>query len=134
MITDLIKSIYWEVLSYFVPERQTYEIIGECTKCGKCCENIYSAYMYTEKEFEFMKKIFPSYRRFYIKGKDEFGNFVFACKYLKGNLCSVYDKRPRLCRSYPQKRLAVYAKMPDGCGYTVVKKEFKDYLNKKDDD
>lgn len=131
MITDLIKSIYWEILSYFVPEKQDYEITGECTKCGKCCENIYAAYMYSEKDFELMKKIFPSYRRFYIKGKDEHGNLIFACQYLKNNLCSVYDKRPRLCRSYPQKRLARYAKMPDGCGYTVVKKSFKDYLDKK---
>ena len=128
MIKDLVKSIYWELLSYFVPEKQTYEITGECNKCGKCCENIYSAYMYTEKEFEFMKKIFPSYHRFYIKGKDKFGNFVFGCKYLKDNLCSVYEKRPGLCRKYPQKRLAVYAEMPDGCGYKVIKKSFKDYL------
>ena len=128
MIKDLVKSIYWEILSYFVPEKQTYEISGECNKCGKCCENIYSAYMYTEKEFEFMKKIFPSYRRFYIKEKDKYGNFIFGCKYLKDNLCSVYEKRPRLCRKYPQKRLAVYAEMPDGCGYKIVKKSFKDYL------
>ena len=128
MITDLIKSIYWEVLSYFVPERQTYEIIGECTKCGKCCENIYSAYMYTEKEFEFMKKIFPSYRRFYIKGKDEFGNFVFACKYLKGNLCSVYDKRLKMCRNYPARKIGYPGKLHEGCGYKVEDKSFQSYL------
>jgi len=131
MILDLIKSIYWECLSYFVPERQEYEIKGECTKCGKCCQNIYSAYLYSEKEFEFMKKIFPSYRRFYIKEKDKYGNYVFGCKYLgEDNLCSVYEKRPLLCRRYPQKKLSFYAEMPDGCGFTVVKKSFKEYLNK----
>ena len=129
MIIDFIKSMYWEFLSYFVTEKQDYEIVGECNKCGKCCENIYSAYMYTEKEFEFMKKIFPSYKRFYIKEKDEYGNFVFGCKYLsESKLCSVYEKRPLLCRKYPQKKLSFYAKMPDGCSYKVIKKSFKEYL------
>ncbi|MBQ2644998.1 YkgJ family cysteine cluster protein [bacterium] len=128
MIKDFLKSIYWEILSYFVPERQSYEVTGKCIKCGKCCKNIYSAYMYSEQEFEFMKKIFPSYRRFYIKRRDEKGNFIFGCQYLKNNLCSVYEKRPRLCRSYPQKRLAIYSKMPDGCGYKVEKKSFNEYL------
>ena len=52
MFTDFIKSLYWEFLSYFVPERQDYKIVGECKKCGKCCRNVYSAYMYSEKEFE----------------------------------------------------------------------------------
>ena len=53
MFTDFIKSLYWEFLSYFVPERQDYKIVGECKKCGKCCRNVYSAYLYSEKEFEF---------------------------------------------------------------------------------
>lgn len=131
MITDLIKSCYWEFLSYFVPEKQEYEIKGACNKCGKCCEMIYSAYDYTEKEFKFMQFIFPTYKRFYIKGKDEFGNTFFSCKYLGNDkLCTVYNKRPRLCRQYPKKKLAFYAKMPEGCGFYVEKKSFADYLNK----
>ena len=35
MIIDLIKSVFYEFLSYFVPERMTYEITGSCKKCGK---------------------------------------------------------------------------------------------------
>lgn len=132
MITDLIKSCYWEFLSYFVPEKQEYEIKGACNQCGKCCEMIYAAYDYTEKEFKFMQFIFPTYKRFYIKGKDELGNTFFGCKYLGNDkLCTVYKKRPRLCRQYPKKKLSFYAKMPEGCGFYVEKKSFKDYLNKK---
>ena len=55
---DLIKSIFYEFLSYFVPERLTYKITGECKKCGKCCNYMYSVDTYTEKEFEIMQKIF----------------------------------------------------------------------------
>lgn len=129
MMKDFIKSLYWEFLSYFVPEKQDYKITGECNKCGKCCRRIYSAYMYSEKEFEFMKKFFPSYKMFYIKEKDENGNFVFACKNIGDDgLCKIYDKRPRLCRKYPKKKLSFYAEMPDGCGYKVIKKSFTDYL------
>lgn len=134
MIKDFIKSCWWEFLSYFVTQKQTYEIKGECKKCGKCCDTIYSAYTYSEKEFKFMQFIFPSYKRFYMKGKDEFGNIVFGCKYLnKNGLCEVYEKRPLMCRNYPAKKLAKYGQMPDGCGYKIIKKDFKNYLDKKSD-
>ena len=46
------------------------------------------------------------------------------------NLCQVYKKRPKLCKQYPKKKLAFYAEMPDGCGYYVEKKSFRDYLHK----
>lgn len=131
MITDFLKSCYWEFMSYFVPQKQEYDIKGECIKCGKCCENLYSAHPCTEKEFKFMQIIFPTYRRFYIKKKDENGNLVFGCKYLtEDKLCSVYKKRPLMCKKYPQKKLSFYAEMPDGCGYYVEKKSFKEYLDK----
>ena len=73
---DFISSIYNEIRSYFVPERVSYEITGECKKCGKCCNYMYSVDTYTEKEFKIMQFLFPTYRRFYIKGKDEEGNFI----------------------------------------------------------
>ena len=71
MILDFLKSIYYEFLSYFVPQKQTYKVVGECKKCGKCCNYMYSYDTYTEKEFKIMQFLFPAYKRFYIKGKDE---------------------------------------------------------------
>lgn len=76
-----------------------------------------------------MQALFPSYKRFYIKGKDEEGNFIFACKYVtEDGLCSVYKKRLKMCKIYPNKKILYPAKLHEGCGYSVVKKDFKDYL------
>lgn len=47
----------------------------QCDKCGACCRNL---------------KLSPLYR-----GLDR-GDGV--CKYLSGNLCSIYAQRPLLCR------------------------------------
>ncbi len=128
---EILENIKNEFLSYFVPERVEYEIQGECKKCGKCCRYMYSFDTYTEKEFKFMQFLFPSYRRFYIKGKDDKGNLIFACKYVTDNgLCSVYEKRLPMCKKYPSKKVFYPAKLHEGCGYKIVKKSFNDYLQK----
>lgn len=128
---EILENIKNEFLSYFVPEKVEYEIQGECKKCGKCCRYMYSFDTYTEKEFKFMQFLFPSYRRFYIKGKDDKGNLIFACKYVTDNgLCSVYEKRLPMCKKYPSKKIFYPAKLHEGCGYKIVKKSFNDYLQK----
>jgi len=126
---DLIKSIYYEFMSNFVPEKLTYEITGECKKCGKCCNYMYSVDTYTEKEFKIMQMIYPKYKRFYIKGKDEYGNLIFACKLVTPDgLCSDYKNRLRMCKNYPARRIKYPAKLHEGCGYKVNVKKFDDYL------
>jgi Fe-S-cluster containining protein len=128
---DLIKAIFYEFLSEFVPEKLSYEITGECKKCGKCCNYMYSKDTYTEKEFKIMQMIYPKYKRFYIKGKDEEGNLIFACKLVTPEgLCSDYKHRPRMCRNYPAKKINYPGKLHEGCGYTVHIKKFDDYLKK----
>ncbi len=128
---EILENIKNEFLSYFVPEKVEYEIQGECKKCGKCCRYMYSFDSYTEKEFKFMQFLFPSYRKFYIKGKDDKGNLIFACKYVTDNgLCSVYEKRLPMCKKYPSKKIFYPAKLHEGCGYKIVKKSFNDYLQK----
>lgn len=131
-IINFIQILINEFLSDFVPERVSYEITGECKKCGKCCNYMYSVDTYTEKEFKIMQFLFPAYRRFYIKGKDEQGNLVFACKLVtKEGLCSDYKHRPRMCRKYPAKRIFYPGKLHEGCGYKVNIKTFNDYLNRR---
>lgn len=128
---DLIKSIIYEFLSNFVPEKLSYKITGECKKCGKCCNYMYSKDTYTEKEFKIMQMIFPKYKRFYIKGRDEFGNLIFACKLVTPDgLCSDYKHRLRMCKNYPAKRINYPGKLHEGCGYKVEEKHFEDYLKK----
>ncbi len=128
---DFIKSVWYEFLSNFVPEKLSYEITGECKKCGKCCNYMYSIDTYTEKEFRIMQFLFPAYKRFYIKGKDEDGNLIFACKMVtKDGLCSDYKHRLRMCKNYPAKRISYPGRLHDGCGYRVEEKHFEDYLKK----
>lgn len=126
---DFLFCIINEIRSYFVAEKITYKVEGECKKCGKCCNYMYSYDTYNEKEFKIMQTLFPAYKRFYIKGKDDEGNLIFACKLVTPDgLCSDYKHRLPMCRKYPAKRLKFYGKLHDGCGYHVVKKDFKDYL------
>ena len=126
---DFIAVIYNEIRSYFVPEKISYKITGECKKCGKCCNYMYSYDTYTEKEFKIMQFLFPAYKRFYIKGKDEDGNLIFACKLVTPEgLCSDYSHRLAMCKNYPAKRIFYPAKLHEGCGYKVNIKSFKDYL------
>lgn len=46
-----------------------------CSYCGCCCRNLNKSSLYTNLD----------------RGDG-------ICKYLKGNLCSIYTKRPLLCR------------------------------------
>ena len=128
----ILLSIWYEILSVFVPEKLSYQITGKCNKCGKCCNYMYSIDTYTEKEFKIMQFLFPAYKRFYIKGKDEQGNLIFACKLVtKEGLCSDYKHRLRMCKNYPAKKISYPGKLHDGCGYRVEEKHFRDYLSCK---
>lgn len=91
---------------------------------------MYSVDTYTEQEFKIMQMIFPKYKRFYIKGKDEQGNLIFACKLVTPEgLCSDYKHRLPMCRNYPARFIGYRGQLHEGCGYKVNFKEFKDYLD-----
>ena len=47
----------------------------KCNKCGECCRHLNMSRLY-----------------------DELNDGTGKCKYLSGNLCSIYDNRPLLCR------------------------------------
>lgn len=129
MSLDFIKSIYYEILSYFVPQKIKYEIIGYCNKCGNCCRNIRAFGLKNEKELKLMQLIFPHYKNFYIIAEDDNKELILSCKHLnKNNECNIYNKRPRLCRNYPSKYIYKNLEMPDACSFSVKNKEFKDYL------
>lgn len=126
---NILKSFFYEIGSYFVPKSNPYKRIGHCNMCGQCCREIYSIDTYTEKEFKIMQFLYPPYRRFYIKEKRPDGMFVFACKYVQEDgKCSMYKKRPRICRTFPKAKSDRSLILPDGCGYKFVKKEFQEFL------
>ncbi len=129
MSFDFIKSCFYEFLSYFVPQKINYKIEGKCLKCGECCRQIRSRGLKNNTELKFMQFILPHYKRFFITGKDEEDNLILSCKFLTDDgKCSVYNSRPQVCRNYPAKHIPYNAEMIEGCGFKVIKKEFKDYL------
>ena len=129
MSMDFIKSLYFEFLSYFIPQKISYRIEGKCNQCGECCRQIRCFGLKDEKDLKLMQFFFPSYKNLYIKDIDKNGELILSCKQLnKNNTCNIYKKRPLFCRTYPRKRINFNAEMIDNCGYKVMKKDFKDYL------
>lgn len=128
MSIDLIKSIYYELLSYFVVQKPKYKIEGKCIQCGKCCSQIRAKGMKNEKDLKIMQFLFPWYKNFYIlKIIDE--EVILGCKnLLKNGKCKIYNFRPFVCRNYPAKKLHKEAALLESCGYKIVRKKFKDYL------
>lgn len=128
MSIDLIKSIYYELLSYFVIQKPKYSIEGKCIQCGKCCSQIRANGMRNEKDLKIMQFFFPWYRNFYIlKTTDE--EVILSCKnLLKNGKCKIYKFRPLVCRDYPNKNFQNKGELIEGCGYKIIKKPFKDYL------
>ncbi|MVX66925.1 YkgJ family cysteine cluster protein [Clostridium chromiireducens] len=54
----------------------------KCDKCGVCCK--FFGEIKFSKEYEYMEML---------------NNGDGKCKYLKNNLCSIYENRPELCNS-----------------------------------
>ena len=131
MLNDIIKVIFYELKSYFVPQKVRYKLEGKCIKCGNCCRYMYSVDTYTEDEFELTTKIFPKYKRFKIIGRDEYDNLVFACNLLDENgLCSDYSNRLKMCKNYPNARINSAGKLHETCGYKIIpEKSFNDYID-----
>lgn len=60
----------------------------ECDKCGCCCRNLDKSQIYA---------------------KLDRGDGI--CMYLSGNLCSIYDNRPLICRVDESYEMFFYKKM-----------------------
>jgi Fe-S-cluster containining protein len=68
------------------------------------------------------KKIYPEYVEMLEEklGKDE-KVYFYHCPHLdENNLCTQYDKRPDICRDFPNNPLSI---LPDWCGYCQWKEE-----------
>lgn len=113
-----------------------------CNGCGMCCRFACSEFSPDElknktlnddkfaKEFtetfvpyETKKeaaKIFPQYVDF-LKTQDENGYYFYHCpKVTKDNRCPDYEKRPRICRDFPDNPLAF---LPPMCGFNGWKEK-----------
>jgi Fe-S-cluster containining protein len=78
---------------------QKYFTLIDCTQCANCCRSLQAEFKKSElhtiaktlgQSIEAFQKQFMS---------DELVNP--PCPMLNGNLCSIYENRPDVCRSYP---------------------------------
>jgi len=97
--------------------RKMTKIKGSCNKCGTCCR------------FLILRVPIKLYGRSDIvqwiryhgidvidKDKDMLKLFVpLECKMLKGNLCKINDRKPKVCKDAPQTKDQIVK----GCGYYV---------------
>ncbi len=86
-IDDIVKAL-----------SQKYFALIDCKECANCCRVL--ELEFTEPELHRIAKsmeqsIDEFKKRFVIEG------IVKPCPALKGNLCSIYEGRPDVCRSYP---------------------------------
>ena len=77
---------------------QKYFALIDCKECGNCCRVL--ELEFTELELHTIAKSMEQStgefrKRFVVEG------IVKPCPALKGNLCSIYEGRPDVCRSYP---------------------------------
>lgn len=77
----------------------------DCTTCGHCCRTL--QIVVDNDDMARLAKRFglplPQFQRRYVRRQPD-GERVFAstpCPFLKGNVCTVYEDRPRACRDFP---------------------------------
>ena len=78
----------------------------DCKQCGKCCRHLKGSEVYKELD----------------RGDG-------VCKYLSGNLCSIYDERPLICR-VDECYDAVYSEIYTREEYYRLNKEACEYIQK----
>jgi hypothetical protein len=98
---------------------------GKCICCGACCRNINlkidGSWLKSEDEFKKYTQSLPEYSRFVITGTDKQGYLKFRCSCQKDDMsCGDYEKRPDICRAFPEKSLVFCGgQVPDTCGFTI---------------
>jgi len=118
MFKKLKKFFYLYIL------RRNYYRTGKCNACGRCCKKIYVKHrgvIQTEAEFKQLQLLHPFYTYLKVIGKDETG-LVFECMNLdpETHMCKIHNKRPGICRRYPQEELfSMGGTLAEHCGYKL---------------
>jgi len=123
---------------------QNYGKEFECNRCATCCNLACSEYSYEElkqkaalgdnfatqftsvfipyNSIEEARKIFPEYVELVEKTMDTDEKIYFYhCPHLsKEKTCTIYEKRPEICRDFPDNPLSI---LPPTCGFCKWKEE-----------
>ena len=128
----VIKLFLYELFPNLYFKKVEYKLEGYCNKCGDCCRYICCRGPFAILDVKLMALLFPKYRRFKIIGKDPLGNLILACKLIgEDGMCPDYEKRPGLCRSYPDPNKGISCGNLYGrCSYKLIpQKPFEKYIN-----
>lgn len=141
---NIIKTEIKSDIQQKISDIMTYGNSFNCIGCATCCKLGCSEYSYEElkqkaqagdnfatqftsifipyKNFEEAEKVFPEYVNFVGKTLDEDEKiyFYYCPNLTKENKCSVYEKRPDICRDFPDNPLSV---LPTVCGFYQWKEE-----------
>jgi Na+/H+-dicarboxylate symporter len=100
-----------------------WPITGGCLKCGQCCKLIamhvtsfvaHRLYLRNMVQWYYEE----NYGMIFQTITDEVW-MVFSCPNLEGNLCSIYRRRPRICRQYPFEDSILKPDIGPSCGFRL---------------
>ena len=114
----------------------------ECNNCGACCRLAVSEHSHEQlrqrasrgdkfsqdfvsvfvpyKSEDEAKKINPEYFDLLNKLVEDDKIYYYHCPKQKGNLCSIYERRPNICKQYPHNPLQL---LPSECSFNAWKNE-----------
>jgi Fe-S-cluster containining protein len=78
---------------------QKYFALIDCTQCANCCRSLQVEFKKSELR-TIAETLGQSIKEFEKQFMSE-GMVNPPCPMLEGNLCSIYDNRPEVCRSFP---------------------------------
>lgn len=145
ILDDIEKKIFKDL---FIKQIQIKNLKKDfcCNCCAICCKLASSEFSYKKlkekskkgdnfssqfidifvpyKNFKDARKVYPEYFDFLKKklNKDE-KIYFYHCKHLNSDgLCSQYEKRPDICKDFPDNPLGL---LPECCGYKPWKEEME---------
>ena len=128
IIAEYIKKLHLEFKKFVALKflGKKYLRTGKCNACGKCCHGIHVRHskhlIKDEEEFEKLKEQHFFYNYLEIVEKNELG-LIFACTKVhpETGKCTVYNKRARICKVYPQEELFMMGgEIGEDCGFSFV--------------
>lgn len=145
LVLQIIEDdIFKDILMKYKQMEAYKEESFKCNCTGTCCKFACSEFSYDEllekakngdnfatqftsvfvpyENQEKAKEIYPEYVEMLEQklGKDEKVYFYYCPHLDENNLCTQYDKRPDVCREFPNNPLSI---LPEWCGYYQWKEE-----------